>query len=271
MSTHWPKKYDVLGVQVSATDYGELADIAIEAAQRHEPTIISHHAVHAIVTSSQDKALLGKVNAFHSVTPDGQPVRWALRMLYGIQLPDRVYGPEFMARLCAIAAEKGVSIYLYGSMPEVLEKLQSNLQEKFPGIKIAGTESPPYRKLSEDEKVSVIARINSSGAGIVFIGLGCPKQDHAAFDFKDRIRAVQVCVGAAFDFHAGTKKSAPEWMQDHGMEWVFRLFQEPRRLWKRYAVTNSVFVAKLVFQWLRGTPPLSYLPVIKSSNTQNVN
>src|SRR5262249_33817743 len=143
------------------------------------------------------------------------------------------------------AAAQGVPIYLYGGNPVVLEQLQANLRKQFPELLIAGAESPPFRVLTREEDESVVERINASGAQLVFIGLGCPKQDHFAHEHRDRIRAVQLCVGAAFDFLAGTKKTAPAWMQRHGLEWLYRLCQEPRRLWKRYLVTNSIFVAKL--------------------------
>ncbi|HEV3136869.1 MAG TPA: WecB/TagA/CpsF family glycosyltransferase, partial [Pirellulales bacterium] len=120
-----------------------------------------------------------------------------------------------------------------------------------PALTIAGAESPPFRSLSPEEDAAMIDRVNASGAGLFFIGLGCPKQDYFAADHADRIRAVQLCVGAAFDFHAGTKATAPEWMQRRGLEWLFRLYQEPRRLWKRYLVTNSIFVRKLAAQFIR--------------------
>lgn len=142
------------------------------------------------------------------------------------------------------AAYDAIPIYLYGSSPEVIELLQQKLSARFPALPIAGAESPPFRALTPEEDDAVVRRINDSGAGIVFIGLGCPKQDHFAADHADRIRAVQVCVGAAFDFHAGAKPMAPRWMQRHGLEWLYRLSREPRRLWRRYLETNLIFVAK---------------------------
>jgi N-acetylglucosaminyldiphosphoundecaprenol N-acetyl-beta-D-mannosaminyltransferase len=157
-----------------------------------------------------------------------------------------------MLRLCRRAAEEGVSIYLYGGGPEVLNKLQDNLRRECPGLQIAGSESPPFRELTAAEDDSVVERINASGAGLVFIGLGCPKQDLFAYDHRERLRGVQLCVGAAFDFHAGAKPMAPQWMQRSGLEWLFRLIHEPRRLFRRYLVTNSIFVAKTVGALLGG-------------------
>jgi N-acetylglucosaminyldiphosphoundecaprenol N-acetyl-beta-D-mannosaminyltransferase len=120
----------------------------------------------------------------------------------------------------------------------------------FPGLIIVGAEAPPFRALTPEEDEQMVERINASGAGLLFIGLGCPKQDHFAADHAGRIQAVQLCVGAAFDFHAGNKRTAPAWMQRRGLEWMFRLCQEPRRLWKRYLVTNTLFLYKLCRQWL---------------------
>lgn len=251
----WPPRHNVFGVQVSATSYDEAIDCILSAAERREPAAVSLHAAHAVVTASDDLALREKVNRFQMVAPDGQPVRWALNWLYRAGLKDRVYGPELTLRLCQAAARRGVAIYLYGSSPEVIERLSNNLVRRYPGLIIAGAEAPPFRALSVEEDEAMVQRINASGAGLVFIGLGCPKQDHFAADHMDRIQAVQVCVGAAFDFHAGNKRTAPAWMQRRGLEWLFRLMQEPRRLWKRYLVTNTLFVCKFGRQWLGFSAP----------------
>ncbi len=248
----WPEKYDLFGVHVAASYYDEIADVVIRSAEKKIPAVISLHAVHAIIESISDPALLAKVNCFDAVLPDGQPVRWALNHLHGLGLRERVYGPELTLRLCSRAADDGIPIYLYGSMPDVIELLQQKLLEKFPKLQIAGSESPPFRALTPEEDDAVVRRINESGAGILFIGLGCPKQDHFAADHADRIIAVQVCVGAAFDFHAGTKPMAPAWMQRYGLEWIYRLSREPRRLWRRYVQTNSIFVAKWLSAAMRG-------------------
>jgi N-acetylglucosaminyldiphosphoundecaprenol N-acetyl-beta-D-mannosaminyltransferase len=247
----WPPKFDVLGIGVSATTYEEAIDLIVEAARRRQSAVCSHFAVHSVVSAAQDPILRKGVSTFDIVAPDGQPVRWALNRLHNAELTDRMYGPEMMRRLCGRAADEGISIYLYGSTPEVLAQLSANLQSWFPRLRIAGTESPPFRALTSDEEQAMIERINDSGAGIVFIGLGCPKQDYFAARYRDRLNAVQMCVGAAFDFHAGTKRTAPAWMQRRGLEWLFRLSQEPGRLWKRYFVTNSVFIGKFSTQYLR--------------------
>lgn len=246
----WPSPVDLFGIPVTPTNYEEAATAILEAAARRVPAVVSCHAAHAIVTIARDPTLREMVAGYDMVTPDGQPVRWALNLLHGTNLRDRVYGPDLMLELCRRAGEQGVSIYLYGGSPEVVERLRANLRARYPRLVIAGYESPPFRSLTDEEDRQVVERINASGAGVVFIGLGCPKQDVFALEHRSRINAVQVCVGAAFDFHAGAKRSAPGWMQRHGLEWVFRLSEEPWRLWKRYLVTNTLFVAMLVRAWL---------------------
>ena len=244
-ATCWPAKYDILGVQVSATTYDEAVEAVVHAAKRGHGAIVSFHAVHALVTASSDARLREAVNGFELLAPDGQPVRWALHWLHGVRLADRVYGPEMMLLLCSRAAREGASVYLYGSTPAAIDALCRQLPARFPGLAIAGAESPPYRALTPEEDDAVVQRINASGAGMVFVGLGAPKQDWFAHDHRGRIAAVQICVGAAFDFHAGLLPMAPTWMQRAGLEWLFRLAKEPKRLWKRYLVTNSVFLLKL--------------------------
>jgi exopolysaccharide biosynthesis WecB/TagA/CpsF family protein len=242
---HWPPKQPVLGVAVSVTDYAGAVAAIMGAARRGDSAVVTALPVHGIVTATRNSALRDKVRAFELVVPDGQPVRWALNLLHDARLEERVYGPELMLRVCSRAAEEGVSIYLYGSTPDVAEGLRAALQGRFPSLKIAGVESPPFRPLTADEDRAAVERIRASGARLVFVGLGCPLQDEFAAAHRVQLRAVQVCVGAAFDFHAGKKRMAPPWMQRRGLEWLFRLTQEPRRLWRRYLVTNSIFAIRL--------------------------
>ena len=248
----WPPKHDVLGVHISATAYEPAVDALMAAAHAGDSALATFLPVHGVVTAATDPDYRKRLNEFDLVGPDGQPVRWALNLLHKTNLTDRVYGPELMLRLCRRAAAEGVSIYLYGSTPEVLDKLSIGLMQKAPGLVIAGSESPPFRKLSPAEIDAACDRINASGAKLVFIGLGCPRQDIFAHEHKSKIHAVQLCVGAAFDFHAGNKKTAPKWMQDRGLEWAFRLYQEPGRLWKRYFVTNSLFLLFMTRRLLAG-------------------
>ncbi len=247
----WPPKVDVFGIGVTPTHYDEAATVILDAARQGASAVVSCHAVHALITSSRDADLAARVNTFEMITPDGQPVRWALNLLHGANLADRVYGPELMLRVCRGAAAAGIPIYLYGGRPGVTEVLESRLCGMFPGLRIAGAETPPFSALTQEEDDAVIERINSSDARVVFIGLGFPKQDVFAYTHRDRIRAVQICVGAAFDFHAGVKRMAPRWMQRWGLEWLYRLLSEPRRLAGRYLTTNSVFVWTLLCALLR--------------------
>lgn len=238
----FPKKVDLFGgVQMTPTTYAEVVDVLIRCAQARQPATADFGAVHVLASAARDPGFRRTVNALDIVAPDGQPVRWAMNYFHRSGLTDRVYGPELMRRLCRAAAEKGVSVYLYGSSPAVLEKLSASLKAMCPGLRIAGTESPPFRALSDAEHDETAARINASGAGLVFIGLGCPKQEAFAYRHRHSIRAIQVCVGAAFDFHAGLKSIAPAWMQKRGLEWLYRLVKEPGRLWKRYLVTNTTY------------------------------
>jgi exopolysaccharide biosynthesis WecB/TagA/CpsF family protein len=246
----WPSKHEVFGVPISAVTCDQACDSILDAAKQHTSAVVSAFSVHALIEAAKPK-FVQHAKRFDIITPDGQPVRWALNLLYNAKLQTNVRGSELTWRLCERAADEGVSIYLYGSSPQTLKALETNLLAAFPKLKIAGAESPPFRPLSPEEDAAMVERVNSSGAGLMFLGLGCPKQDLFAAEHVDRIRAVQLCVGAAFDFHAGTKATAPEWMQRRGLEWVFRLVQEPRRLWKRYLVTNTQFVVKLASQLVR--------------------
>lgn len=237
----FPIKHDVFGVGVSATDYQRCADALMSAAQRRQGAIATFMAVHALMSAATDPAHRDRVNQFDVAAPDGQPVRAALNWFHKANLTDRVYGPKMMLCLCERAAAAGVSVYIYGSYPDVVKRLRENLLRRFPTLKIAGCEEGFVRPLTPAEDAALVQRINDSGAGLVFVGMGCPKQEIFAFEHRHSINAVQLCVGAAFDFHAGLKKMAPGWMQRLSLEWLFRLTQEPSRLWKRYLVTNTQF------------------------------
>jgi N-acetylglucosaminyldiphosphoundecaprenol N-acetyl-beta-D-mannosaminyltransferase len=239
---HWPKKKKIFGVDVSVTSYQEVVDAVIAAAESGRGGVATFLAVHGIVSAATDPEFGRRVNACQIVGPDGQPVRWALNFFHKAKLGDRVYGPQVMRLVCERCAELGLSVFLCGSTPQVLALLASNLRSMFPDLKVAGVESPPFRPLSALENDALCGRINQSGAAVAFIGLGVPRQETFADTNRNKIRAVQLCVGAAFDFHAGNKRTAPAFMQRFGLEWLFRLSQEPKRLWKRYLVTNSIFI-----------------------------
>lgn len=181
--------------------------------------------------------------------PDGAPVAWMLIAL-GAAGQRRISGPDLMLRYCEHACATGESIFLYGSTEETLALLQRNLLARWPQLKIAGAYAPPFRVLTTQEDDAAILRINESDAATVWVSLGCPKQEIWMAAHRGRVNATMIGVGAAFDFHAGTLKRAPVWMRDHGLEWLHRLANEPRRLWKRYAQTNTIFLAKALRQLL---------------------
>lgn len=232
----------VLDVDVTVTDYDEATAHILPLARARTGAAVDHLSVHGLVLASSDAAFRAALARCAMVLPDGQPVRWALGWLHGIHLADRVYGPELMQRLCAAAAREGIGVFLYGGTDDVLAKLSAALRASHPGLRIAGMHAPPFRELTAGEDRDVVQRINDSGAGLVFIGIGCPKQEFFAAAHVDRIHAVQLCVGAAFDFLAGVKPMAPRVMQRAGLEWLFRLATEPRRLFARYAISNTRFV-----------------------------
>jgi N-acetylglucosaminyldiphosphoundecaprenol N-acetyl-beta-D-mannosaminyltransferase len=242
VSIPWPKKENLFGVEVSATRYQEVVDVVIDAAVARRGGVATFLSVHGIVSAVTDSAYRRRVNTCDIVGPDGQPVRWALNFFHKSGLQDRVYGPQVMRLVCQRCEELGLSIFLCGSTPVVLALLGSSLREMFPDLKIAGADSPPFRPLTVDENDELCQKINRSGAAVVFVGLGVPRQEIFADSNRHKIRAVQLCVGAAFDFLAGNKQTAPAFMQRLGLEWLFRLSQEPQRLWKRYLVTNSIFI-----------------------------
>jgi len=247
----WPPRRNLFGVEVSITTCNEASKLIVEAAKRGCGGATTFLAVHGIVTGVTDKSYGAKVNAMDIVGPDGQPVRWALNLLYRAGMRQRVYGPEVTLHICRRAAIEGVGVYLYGSTHDVLVNMRSRLECLFPALRVVGIESPPFRPLTEAEMQKAAQRIIDSGAGIVFVGLGVPRQELFAAEMRRRINAVLVCVGAAFDFHAGNKRTAPAWMQNHGLEWLYRLVSEPRRLWRRYLVTNSIFVFLLLVNYLK--------------------
>jgi N-acetylglucosaminyldiphosphoundecaprenol N-acetyl-beta-D-mannosaminyltransferase len=200
----------------------------------------------------EDDELRDAVLGSDLTVPDGQPLVWALRLL-GHRLPDRVYGPELMDRACARAARTGTRHYLYGGRSsDALAQLAANLRRRHPGLSLVGGWAPPFRALEPHEEDAIVADINASGADVVWVGIGVPKQEKWMARLRDRLDApVLVGVGAAFDFHAGLVPQAPPWMQRFGLEWLYRLAQEPRRLWRRYLRYNPRFVAGFARQYAR--------------------
>jgi len=200
-----------------------------------------------VMEAYDDPKFLQVVNESDLVTPDGMPLVWMMRLL-GKKDQERVYGPELTLRVLKAAVEEGIPVGFYGSSPEVLENLVSNVKRRYTGLRVVYAYSPPYRELSAQEEEEVVRSIRESRAKILFVGLGCPKQERWMANHKGKIDAVMVGVGAAFDFHAGHVRQAPPWMQRMGLEWLFRLIMEPGRLWKRYVKHNPRFLALAALQ-----------------------
>ncbi|MDG6101198.1 WecB/TagA/CpsF family glycosyltransferase [Dactylosporangium aurantiacum] len=251
-------KQNVLGVQVSAVDYDSAVDKVMSAAREGRSLAVTALAVHGVMTGVQDRAHGARLNAFDLVTPDGQPVRWALNLLHRARLADRVYGPELTLRVLRASAEQGLPVYLYGSTQQTLELLVSKLHERFPALKIAGMEASKFRPAQPGEPEEIAARIRDSGARVVMVGLGCPRQEIFVYGMRHLVDAPMLAVGAAFDYHAGGLKNPPAWMQKYALEWLWRLGLEPKRLWRRYILLNPAYLARLGAQkarlW-RATPP----------------
>ncbi|MBB4661504.1 WecB/TagA/CpsF family glycosyltransferase [Conexibacter arvalis] len=248
----------VLDLPLALTDYERALDWIDAAVAADVREYVCVAAVHTVMESREDVGLREAVAGAAFTVPDGQPLAWALRAL-GHDINERVYGPELMERACQRAARTGQRHYLYGGRDQsALFKLTLRLRQRFPGLRIVGGWSPPFRELSEAELDAVAADINRARPDVVWVGIGVPKQEKWMAAMRDRLDApVLIGVGAAFDFHAGLVPQAPPWMQRHGLEWLFRLKQEPRRLWKRYARHNPRFVFGFARQWVaqrRGRP-----------------
>jgi exopolysaccharide biosynthesis WecB/TagA/CpsF family protein len=239
---------NVIGIRIDAVDYDLAVDRIVRAARERRPAAVSALAVHGVMTGVLDRAHRYRLNSLDLVVPDGQPVRWALNWLHGADLSDRVYGPTLMLRLCERLAEEGLPIFLYGSTPEQLLRLQERLMGRFPALRIAGIEPSRFRQLTADEQRETAARIRASGAALTFVGLGCPRQEVWVFEMRRLVGMPLIAVGAAFSFHAGLLPQAPPLMQAWGLEWLFRLVQEPERLWRRYLLLNPLYLFLLALQ-----------------------
>jgi N-acetylglucosaminyldiphosphoundecaprenol N-acetyl-beta-D-mannosaminyltransferase len=251
-------KRSVLGVLVDVIDYEAAAGRVLAAARERTPLALTALAVHGVMTGVQDPAHGARLNAFDVVTPDGQPVRWALNLLHGAGLADRVYGPTLTLHVLSGCAAEGLPVYLYGSTRETLDRLVPALTGQFGGLKIAGAEASKFRAAEPGEADEIAARIRDSGARVVLVGLGCPRQEVFAYAMRPLLDLPLLAVGAAFDYHAGLLRRPPAWMQRYGLEWLWRLGLEPGRLWRRYVLLNPAYLARLGAQkarlW-RAVPP----------------
>ena len=247
-----PARAEILGIPLAVSDYEQVMDWMQGVIASEGRASLTAAAVNLVMSAREDPETMSAVLGTTLVVPDGQPLVWALKAL-GNEDATRVYGPDLMARFCARAALDATPIYLYGGKTEEsLALLEARLRERFAGLRIAGGYSPPFRPLSAVEQDAVVAEIDASGAQVVWVGIGQPKQEKWMAQMRPRLSApLLVGVGAAFDFHAGLLAQAPPWMQRNGLEWSYRLAREPRRLWRRYARYNPLFVAGFARQYAR--------------------
>ena len=246
-----PASVEILGIPLALTDYERTIDWMDATIATGQRGYICVAAVHTVMVCQEDRELRDAVLGSDLTVPDGQPLVWAMNAL-GNDLSSRVYGPDLMARYCERAALTGARMFLYGGRNQgALVQLALNLRTRYPGLNIVGGYAPPFRALTAEEESFVLDEINRSQADVVWVGIGVPKQEKWMAAMRDRLRApVLVGVGAAFDFHAGLVSQAPRWMQSMGLEWAYRLLQEPGRLWRRYLRYNPRFVAGFLRQWL---------------------
>jgi exopolysaccharide biosynthesis WecB/TagA/CpsF family protein len=245
------RKRNLLGVTVCATDYRETCEMVRQAALERRRLTLTALAVHGVMTGALDSMHRERLNALDVIVPDGQPVRWGLNLLFHDGLRDRVRGSELMLHVCRMCEAEGLSVGFYGNHAQVLAELSERLLESFPRLRIAGAIPSRFRRVTEAEQAEIAAEIEASEADVLFIGLGCPRQEVWLYENRDKLACPMIAVGAAFDFHAKRLSQAPLWMRTCGMEWSYRLLQEPRRLWRRYLLLNPLYLMMLAAQRLR--------------------
>ena len=244
------ERVNILGVRVSAINMEQALETIEGWIVRNEPHYVCVSNIHGLIESQRDESLRRIHNAAGLVTPDGMPLVWLIR-LKGFDHVERVYGPDLMLALCERSTLKGYRHFLYGGEEGVPERLADNLRRSFPNLQVAGSCSPPFRALTSEEDERMVQMINQTNPHIVWVGLSTPKQERWMADHVHRLTApVLIGVGAAFDFHSGRKRQAPHWMQRAGLEWLFRLASEPRRLWRRYLFNNPLFILLVLLQML---------------------
>jgi len=240
------KKVDIFGVDFAVTTYSEVTQTIIENANCRNSYAVFALPVHGVIESRTDESFCKALSSADLIVPDGQPIKWAMNYFYKTNLKDRVYGPELVSRLLARACRERLQIFLYGgSTPQVLHDFKAQIEKQYPQLTICGF----HREQHLRETTLDANQINATGAHIVLVGLGCPVQEKWIAQNKGQVNAAMIGVGAAFSFISGHTKMAPDWMQKTGLEWLYRLYREPGRLWKRYLYTNAHFVW-LVFRRL---------------------
>jgi N-acetylglucosaminyldiphosphoundecaprenol N-acetyl-beta-D-mannosaminyltransferase len=237
----------ILGTRVDPTSYEKATKQILSWAKAGESRYVCVANVHMIMEAYESLGFNKVVNQADLVTPDGMPLVWVLRIM-GNHHQERVYGPGLLLSVAEGAARDNIPVGFIGGEPQVVTDLVTHIQNRFPNLNVVYSFSPPFKPVTPQEDQRIVDEINQSGARILFVGLGCPKQEHWMAKHRGKISSVMLGVGAAFDFHAGHKKQAPVWMQRSGLEWLFRLLQEPDRLWRRYLYHNPRFILLIAAQ-----------------------
>ncbi|MCW3113070.1 MAG: glycosyl transferase, WecB/TagA/CpsF family [Segetibacter sp.] len=244
------EKVNLISISLSIGSYSNFVNTIISSAKEKKPYYTCIANVHMLVEAYRNKSFANVISNANIITPDGRPLAWALRLLYGIR-QDRVAGMDLLPDLLSAASTENLSVYFYGGTEEILDRTKSFVKIRYPNLKVVGTYSPPFRLPTKDEEDAVIQKIENSKASLVFVVLGCPKQERWMGAVHERLNAVLVGIGGALPVVIGVHKRAPKWMQTAGLEWLFRLIQEPRRLFKRYAITNTWFLFLLLREYYR--------------------
>jgi exopolysaccharide biosynthesis WecB/TagA/CpsF family protein len=255
-------KHNILGVRIDAVDYEAAVEQIVAAARASCPMAVSALAVHGLMTGVLEPSHRYRLNRFDLLVPDGQPVRWALNLLHGVRIHERVYGPNLMLEVCRRAERMSLPVLLYGGTSDLLAALQQRLLSMFPDLEITGAMPSRFRRLTPAERDRTVDEIRATGAAITFVGLGCPRQEVWAYEFRRALSMPLIAVGAAFAFHAGRLPQAPDYLQRRGLEWFYRLTKEPTRLWRRYLLLNPLYVSLVSLQLagLRRFDPQNCLP-----------
>ncbi|ACK67331.1 glycosyl transferase, WecB/TagA/CpsF family [Rippkaea orientalis PCC 8801] len=240
----------IIQTRIDATSYHDACDRIEQWAINKTSCYIVAANVHVVMMGYWTPDYQTLLNQAALVTPDGMPLVWGLRLL-GIKQQQRVYGPDLMLAWCDRAAQRGIPLFFYGGTTAMLKKLEENLTKRFSGLIISGSYAPPFRPLTQEEETRDRQMIEASGAQVVFVGLGCPKQEYWMARQQGKLSAVMIGVGAAFSFHSGEVSQSPRWMMKLGLEWLYRLTREPKRLWRRYLVNNPCFVVLFLLQLIR--------------------
>ena len=248
-SVEQPVKRTILGTRVDVTSYEQARAAIARWSYEGSGHYVCVCSVHPVIEAQDDPSFRAIMNGADLVTPDGVPLVWSLKLL-GAAEATRVYGPDLMSVVCGWAAESGTPVGLYGSTPLVLDQLTVNLSARYPALRIDYRQSPPFRSLNDAERQAEIDAIRASGIRVLFVGLGCPKQERWMAEHREELDIVMLGVGAAFDYLAGTLRRPPVWMQRVGLEWFFRLLNEPRRLWRRYLRNNPRFLVLFAEQYV---------------------